>query len=419
MSCMHDADVVIVGAGLTGLRAALEVSRAGLSVLVVERNHAVGGRMQTNTVRGALLDRGFQVLLPAYPEFKTLPPLTSLQCKAFTAGARVRFDSSWYDIVDPRRNLGHFLRATRHPLGTLTDLVRFGVLVQACASAKIATSDLTTAQMIDKWNLSERFASGFLKPFLRGVLLDPTLSSNAALARFYLKTFARGAAVLPAGGIQALPELLANTIGRQHFLLGTPVTSVSKNRVVLENGDDLSCRYVICTCDALAAAALGGPEQTIPYNSTTTMYFLAERAPYPEPIITLDGDGVGPINNLAVLSNVQPSYAPPGKALISASVLGSGLRLSEPELLAAARQQLHSWFGPQTADWEHLQSVSILDALPARPRISSGWTCRDGIFYAGDYLAYGSQNGALMAGREVAQAVCRDLSDLEGRATSI
>ena len=412
---MHDADVVIVGAGLTGLRAALEVSRAGLSVLVVERNNAVGGRMQTSNVRGALLDHGFQVLLPAYPEFKTLPSLTSLQCKSFTAGARVRFDSKWYDVVDPRQHLGHFLRAARHPLGSISDLVRFGVYVQTCASNSITLSDLTTAQMVDRWNLSERFASGFLKPFLRGVLLDPMLNSNAALARFYLKTFSRGAAALPAGGIQALPELLANALGRQHVLLQTPVTSVTRNRVILENGDDLSCRYVICASDALAAAALGGPEQTVPYNGTTTMYFLADRPPYPEPILALDGDGMGPINNLAVLSNVQPGYAPSGKALISASVLGSLLRISETELLTAAKQQLHSWFGAQTADWEHVQNIRIPAALPARPRISSGWTCRDGVFYAGDYLSYGSQNGALMAGREVAHAVCRDLSDLGGK----
>jgi phytoene dehydrogenase-like protein len=183
---MHDADVVIVGAGLTGLRAALEVSRAGLSVLVVERSNAVGGRMQTSNFRGALLDHGFQVLLPAYPEFKTLPSLAPLQCKSFTAGARVRFDSTWYDVVDPRRHLGHFLRATRHPLGSISDLVRFGIYVQTCTSKSIALSDLTTAQMLDRWNLSERFEGGFLKPFLRGVLLDPMLSSNSALARFYL-----------------------------------------------------------------------------------------------------------------------------------------------------------------------------------------------------------------------------------------
>jgi hypothetical protein len=37
--------------------------------------------------------------------------------------------------------------------------------------------------------------------------------------------------------------------------------------------------------------------------------------------------------------------------------------------------------------------------------MASGWIQKDGVLFAGDYLTYGSQNGALMAGRQVAQAV--------------
>jgi hypothetical protein len=69
------------------------------------------------------------------------------------------------------------------------------------------------------------------------------------------------------------------------------------------------------------------------------------------------------------------------------------------------RDQMHSWFGAQSADWEHIRTFTIANALPARPRMSHGWYQQDGIYYAGDYLSYGSQNGALAAGRAVAQAV--------------
>jgi phytoene dehydrogenase-like protein len=58
---MDDADIIIVGAGLAGLRAALELSRGGLSVIVLERDECVGGRMRTDPVNGALLDRGFRL----------------------------------------------------------------------------------------------------------------------------------------------------------------------------------------------------------------------------------------------------------------------------------------------------------------------------------------------------------------------
>ena len=136
---------------------------------------------------------------------------------------------------------------------------------------------------------------------------------------------------------------MADALGRQHILLGTRVTALAPNRVTLESGEDISARHVICACDALAAATLGGPEQTVPYSGTTTLYFLADTPPYPEPILVLDGDASGPVNNLSVPSNVQPSYAPPGKALISASVVGAAAGLPDPKLVKAAQVQLASW----------------------------------------------------------------------------
>lgn len=403
---MHDSDVVIVGAGLTGLRAALELSRAGLSVLVIEQNDAVGGRMRTSTVRGALIDHGFQVLLTGYPELQTLPSLAALECKHFTSGARVRIDASWCDVLDPRRHPMEFIRSLQSPLGSVFDLSRLALFVYSGSYRELSAAGVPTSEVIDRCRFSKRFADGFLKPFLRGVLLDPSLQSDATLARFYLRSFARGAAALPAAGIQAFPDLLANSLGRQHILLRTTVSAIAKNRVTLESGEDIAARHVICANDALSAAALGGPEQTVPHCGTTTLYFLAEHPPYPEPILVLDGDGVGPINNLAVPSNVQPSYAPTGQALICASVVGAAHNLPEAELLSAARHQLHQWFGPQVVGWEHIISIKVPNALPSRPRISKGWVIKDGVFYAGDYLTYGSQNGALMAGRQVAQAIC-------------
>ena len=92
MSGLFDADVIVVGAGLTGLRAALEVSRAGLTVLVFEKADHVGGRMSTRTQEGFKLDNGFQVLLTAYPEVKRLKNLSTLSCGSFSSGARVRIN---------------------------------------------------------------------------------------------------------------------------------------------------------------------------------------------------------------------------------------------------------------------------------------------------------------------------------------
>jgi phytoene dehydrogenase-like protein len=404
---MNDSDIVIIGAGLTGLRAALEVSRSGLSVLVVEGSDSVGGRMRTSNLDGLILDHGFQVLLTAYPELASIPSIGDLNYGSFMAGARVRIGDDWLYFTDPRRQPREFIRSLRQPIASISDLIKFGWLSYQSPRGDVVASDHSTARELDQIKFSGRFQSGFIKPFLRGVLLDPSLNTDSGLAKFYLKTFSRGSACLPASGIQALPELIADSLGRQHIMLSSKVINIRPRGVTLESGDEITARYVICACDALGAAALGGPEQTSPHSSSTTLYFLAEEAPYPEPMISLIGDGSGPINNLAVLTNAQPSYATGGRALISATVIGSNTSMTEKDLLESTRRQFHQLFGAISAGWEFVKAFSIPNSVPARPRISDGWLESEGIYYAGDYLSYGSQNGALKAGRLVGQEVCR------------
>lgn len=406
---MDDADIIIVGAGLAGLRAALELSRGGLSVIVLERDECVGGRMRTDRLNGALLDRGFQVVLTGYPELKLLPNLEQLNLRSFWSGARMQldsgFDSGACEILDPRRHPLSFLRSLTSPVVNVRDVLRLAKFVYGGSRSGPRACGCSTAEMIEQLSFSQLFKGAFLRPFLRGVLLDSGLTSDAGLAQFYLRMFSSGEAALPAGGIQALPELLADALGRKHIILNNPVSQMTANGVVLQSGDELRCKRVICAVDALSAAALGGPEQTVPHTGTVTVYFLADSPPYPEPLILLSGEDAGPINNLAVLSNVQPTYAPEGKALIAASVIGDGARMSHEALIKSMRTQLTRWFGTEVRSWGHLKSYVIPNALPARPRLAQGWSEHSGVFYCGDYLSYGSQNGALAAGRAVAQEI--------------
>lgn len=56
-------DVTIVGGGLSGLTAALQLRKDQLSVCILEESDEVGGRVRTDEQAGFLLDRGFQVFL--------------------------------------------------------------------------------------------------------------------------------------------------------------------------------------------------------------------------------------------------------------------------------------------------------------------------------------------------------------------
>jgi len=84
---VQSTDVVIVGAGLSGLRCARVLTEAGCSVLVLEASDGVGGRVRTDHVDGFQLDRGFQLLNPSYPAARRSLDLDALDLHRFARGS--------------------------------------------------------------------------------------------------------------------------------------------------------------------------------------------------------------------------------------------------------------------------------------------------------------------------------------------
>ena len=103
MSEQTGPSVVVVGAGLAGLCCARHLARAGVPVTVLEASDAVGGRVRTDRVDGFQLDRGFQVLLTAYPECRRELDYASLELGRFEPGALVRVNGRFHRLSDPWR----------------------------------------------------------------------------------------------------------------------------------------------------------------------------------------------------------------------------------------------------------------------------------------------------------------------------
>jgi phytoene dehydrogenase-like protein len=400
---MRDADVIVVGGGLTGLRAAYELERGGAAVLVIEGNDTVGGRVRSTHVDGFILDHGFQVILSGYPELKSIQGIDSLNLATFLSGARIQTNAGCVDLLDWRSGFAGIKSLLKAPFLSYTDLLRLGVFSLLSPTKAPHQTGISTAEDLRTVGFSESAVQSFLRPFLGGVLVDSSLALDSGAARFYMGMFTRGHAALPRNGMQALPDLLASAIGRSHILLSSRVSKVSEHEVVLASGETLSARHVLCAVDGLAAVELGAEPKTMPYGTCATVYFAADRPPYTEPILFLNGTGRGVVNHVAVVSNVQPSYAPHGRALISVTVVGGCA--TRATVVEDIRGELTQWFGAEAHRWEHLKSFVIPGAVPLRPRFSDGWCSINGVFYAGDYLSYGSQNGALAAGRSVARSI--------------
>src|SRR5271166_1616209 len=112
-------DVLVVGAGISGLVAALELKRRGFSVVVLEGSDQVGGRIRTDAINGFLLDRGFQVLLTAYPEARRCLDFDALDLRAFEPGAIVHINGRFHTTSDPIRRPRKVLSSAFAPVGTL------------------------------------------------------------------------------------------------------------------------------------------------------------------------------------------------------------------------------------------------------------------------------------------------------------
>jgi hypothetical protein len=130
-----------------------------------------------------------------------------------------------------------------------------------------------------------------------------------------------------------------------------------------------------------------------------------------DPILALDGDGVGPVINLCVPSQVAPAYAPQGQSLVSATVLGNPDQ-SDEELETAVRSQLTLWFGRTVREWRHLRTYRVIHALPMQiPPVhdpnSRSVQIRPWLFLCGEYGSVASIQWALFSGRRAAEAVIR------------
>lgn len=101
-----DFDVVVVGAGVAGLVAALELTVRGYHVKVLEAADRPGGRVATDLVERFRPDRGFQLENPAYPQIQRLAArgwldLDALRLQPFAAGVRVALADGHAILADP------------------------------------------------------------------------------------------------------------------------------------------------------------------------------------------------------------------------------------------------------------------------------------------------------------------------------
>lgn len=413
---MLDSDtVIIIGAGLAGLCCASNLHKEGIPFLLLEASDAVGGRIRTDSLDGFLLDRGFQILLSSYPEATAVLDYNALDLKPFFPGALLRSNGKFHTVADPFRSPLRAVETLLAPVGTVGDKLRVAGLRtrQLTAQQALKQDPETTMELLKKTGFSDNMIQQFFRPFLGGIFLDQSLETNSKMFDFVFSMLASGDNALPSRGMQAIPEQIASRLPQECIRLNTAASSVAAGRVLLESGELLRGRSIVVATEEPRRNNLMRAQAKTSYKSQTCVYFAADNAPFEEPMLVLNGDKHGIVSNLTVPSNVSPSYAPDGKALISAVLIGDA-PMDDSALSKAILEQMSDWYGQEALKWQHLRTYRIKYALPdqspqAVSSAAKNYKGQDGVFFCGDYMENASINGAMVSGRKAAEAVLQEI----------
>lgn len=412
-----DVDVVVVGAGVSGLATAYRLGKAGRSVRVFEATDRVGGRMRTSHQDGYVVDEGTETL------------------------AKHGYPCTWELVrelgitVDPVRSAVGVWRHGRahgwmgHPMGGVTG-AGLGPRGRV-AMTRMAATVVRQARSFDVTKPGDsplgattvaEFAARY-DPELLAYLLQPAVGTafgwrpeRSAIAPMIATMLAtRGIWKWNSyrGGMEALPKRLAAAVPVE---LGRTVTEVKESErgayVVLADGQTLSAAAVVLAVPAPVALELhpSAPEDETPYLRACSyapmlrVTCLLDRPLEPtrgrfQPhiyalLIPAAEDGV--LGGLTIEHNKVGDRAPAGRGLVSllpATALTPEL-LDRPDdevaalLLARAERYLPGVGAACRSAAVHRFPHGLPEASPAAVRLSGRFLARAPrrVEYAGDWL---------------------------------
>ena len=369
----------------------------------------MGGRVRTDEVDGYRLDRGFQVLLTAYPEAQRFLDYKKLDLQRCYPGSQVWYENRFYRVADPFRHPMDGFRSIFTPIGSFTDKLRVGMMRMGLLSSRSMPDNCSTINALGKMGFGHSMIDRFWKPFMRGVFLENELSTTIRKFEETFRFFSKGDTVLPKNGIGEIPRQLAGQIPNDHILLETEISKVGPNSVESSDGTKWEgMAVVLATEDFHANQLLGLGKEQAEWNSVDCLYFSlsVDDLPSDEPILYLDGTGNGPINNLTFVSTLC-DCAPVGQALASVSVIGKK-ELDMEEIAKQAKNQLTEWFGKKAEGWKYLKGYRIHQAVPSCRTPPSPKPALTEVYRCGDYFGLPSIDSAMKSGRLTAEHIIRE-----------
>ena len=383
----NSSEVLIVGAGLAGINAAITLQAAGVDVQVVESSDRPGGRITSDLIDGFICDRGFQLINSKYPALVDLDVIKEIDFIAASRVIEVSLGNDRHALGDPRVAPWTLLdRAT----GTMPE--KIALLRFLTFTPKKNTSVEEALKIMGTTYIR------VLRPFLHGVFLTELSNVDARYGQSIIKSFATGSPGVPRKGVAELPKALAARITSIRY--GVQIDSID-NGVAHSSVGDFKAKKIIIATDATTATQLLGLSEVSRMAGCVTWYHAVDTNPSGSGRLVVDGQSRGPIINTVVISDISSDYAPAGRHLISTTtVLGA----TESDV----RRHLSIMWGTSTHEWQLIAKYEIPAALPIQSvgrELTQSVKISDTLYVVGDHRAVPSQQGALFSGRLAAELI--------------
>jgi phytoene dehydrogenase-like protein len=380
-------EVLIVGAGLAGLSAAIHLEAAGVEVSVIESSDRAGGRVASDVIDGFICDRGFQLINARYPALQELDVVKELDFIEAPRVIEVSLEDRRHAIGDPRQAPW---TALNNATGTITEkfaLLRF-IAGKATSGQSIGQALRNTGTCYER----------VLRPFLQGVFLTDPDNVDALYGHSIIKSFVNGRPGVPRNGVGELSQALARRVS--NMIYNTRVDGLDLTSVNTNNGSYTADKILIAT-DATTATQLLGLTEVPRMAGCITWYHAVAQNPSGTGRLVVDGQKRGPIINSVVMSDISSNYAPQNQHLVSTT---TDLNVTESDV----RRHLAIVWGASTHQWQFIAKYEIPAALPIHNvgrALSQSMKLNDHHFVAGDHRTVPSQQGALFSGRLAAQLI--------------
>jgi len=434
------ADVVILGGGLSGLAAAIELSGKGRAVTIVDQAPRLGGRCYSyvDRVTGDVVDNGQHVLIGAYHQ--TLRYLDAIGTRGLlrsSPGLRLmmhhpvkgfcRFEMS--RLPRPFHLTAAMLRYSALSLKDRTSLLRVGLdLQRGSAEGNIMLGRLTIDQWLTRLNQSAEAKRSLWHPIAISVMNElPEHASALLFARSLRAAFlgkkSDSSILIPTVGQTELYVTPAKALlakGGAKILLNADVQKMTAkrgriDRIVLRNGKEIVPSFVVSALPPYALGRILPPGAdgrqirpgyaSLTYSPIVSIHLWFDRDFMNEPVVGSIGTMLQWIFNRRLLldgAGESPAFI---SAVISAAY--DTVTLPKGELVKVALKEMGELF-PESRKAKLLHAVVIKEKRATfsptndnNERRPGAKTAFENLALAGDWTDTGlpaTIEGAVMSG---------------------